>query len=199
MSNADRIQKFFDDQTSMMVSGIKSSKINSEIAKLRVWLVKHQEEVVPDSSKAKLIAILEKYNRAAGYMADIRETVLALFSDYLQLPEGKLLGSKDKNRVLIWSQNLCDSGEAQETVSADNPSISLPSCWFIENHDSKKRTITLLSTENCELWKEDFKLERAWCERVDALLRLDSNIGRLRVLLDVDDAVFDIIEVAGES
>jgi hypothetical protein len=107
---AERITKFCDDQTKIMVPGTKPAKITSEIAKLRTWLVKHQDEAVPDGSKGKIMSVLEKYNRAAGYMAELRAPVSCLFQDYLALPEGKLLTSKNKDRVKAWLENM-DDGE----------------------------------------------------------------------------------------
>ena len=98
----------------MMVPGVKPAKITTEIAKLRTWLVKHQDEAVPDGSKGKIIAVLEKYNRAAGYMAEIRGAVSCLFQDYLALPEGKLLTSKGKDRVKAWLENMDDDGDGGE-------------------------------------------------------------------------------------
>ncbi len=51
MSNLERIQKFSDDQTKILVSSSKPNKINAEIEKLRTWLIKHQDEAITDGSK----------------------------------------------------------------------------------------------------------------------------------------------------
>ena len=51
MSNIDRIQKFADDQTKVLTSSSKPTKICSEIDKLRCWLIKHQDDSIPDGSK----------------------------------------------------------------------------------------------------------------------------------------------------
>jgi len=62
-----RIDKYFDDQVGVISSG-KLPKITSEIHALRTWLVKHQDESVPDGAKNKILSILEKYHRCAtGY------------------------------------------------------------------------------------------------------------------------------------
>lgn len=98
-----RIDKFVEDQTKVLTlasSCSKIGKINSEIGKLRTWLVKHQDDTIPDGGKAKLLAILEKYNRAMGYFSELTNSVVSLFEDYLQLPEGKLVSSKDKSKVI---------------------------------------------------------------------------------------------------
>ena len=58
MSSVDRIQKFAEDQT-LLVSSTKHAKIKSEIRSLSSWLVKHQNESIPDSSKGKIFTMLE--------------------------------------------------------------------------------------------------------------------------------------------
>lgn len=114
MSAIERIQKFHDDQIKIMVPGTKPTKITSEISKLKTWLVKHQDEAVPDGSKGKILTCLEKYNRAAGYIFDIRSATESLFQDYLALPEGKLLTSKNKDKVKTWLENMVDGDEGND-------------------------------------------------------------------------------------
>lgn len=92
-NSSDRINKFAEEQVSILTSS-SPLKIISEIGKLKEWLIKHQDDAIPDGAKNKLLTILEKYNRAAGYYADIRPKVIALYENYLALPEGKLLSSK---------------------------------------------------------------------------------------------------------
>ena len=81
MAAAERIQKLHDDQVKLMVPSTKAARILSEIGSFASWLVKHQGEAVPDGSKAKIMSVLEKYNRAAGYMFNIRKAVTSLFQD----------------------------------------------------------------------------------------------------------------------
>lgn len=102
------------------------------------------------------MTILEKYNRASGYMHDIRPAVTSLYSDYLQLPEGKLLSSKHKDRVLVWLNNMNDGDveNSEEAVSA--AAVVSSTRWSIEGVDISKRTVTLLSVDDAELWMEDF-------------------------------------------
>jgi hypothetical protein len=116
----ERIQRYLDDQTKILVPGMKPAKITSEIANLKKWLVKHQDEAVPDGSKGKIMTVLEKYNRAAGYMADLRGPVANLFQDYLALPEGKLLSSKNKDKVKVWLANLGDGEDGDDSKDGDD-------------------------------------------------------------------------------
>ena len=164
MSNADRIEKFYADQITVL-SAYGRAKVSAEIAKLKQWLLKHQDETVPDGAKSKIVSILERYNRAQGNFADIRNNVIELFSDYLQLPEGKLLSAKDKSKVLKWLQDINTSDvDAEEegggggSSAGTGPSATL---WTVESIDPEKRTITLLSTEDDQLWKENLLVDNA--------------------------------------
>lgn len=155
MSSSDRVQKFFDDQAKVLVSSSKPGKISAEIDKLRTWLIKHQDEVLPDSAKTKLLSVMEKYNRAQAYFTDVRGAVQSLFEAYLQMPEGKLVSSSNKNKVLTWLQNMASSDDAD---SADNHSSSrsVTSSWTVESIDEAKGTASLVSTANPDEWREDF-------------------------------------------
>jgi hypothetical protein len=167
MSASERIQRFADDQAKLLVSGSKSAKIKVEIDKLRTWMQKHQNETVPDAAKGKLFQVLEKYNRAASYFIDIRDSVLNLFGDYLQMPEGKLVSARDKSKILIWQQALL--------AAEDNPTDSSlqqnkrTSFWSVESIDKRKKTITLLNQEDAELWKEDV-------QRIHSMRSLDQSM-----------------------
>ncbi len=167
MSNADRIEKFFSDQLTVL-SAYNRSKVSSEIGKLKQWLVKHQDEVIPDASKQKLLSILERYNRAAGNFADIRSSVSDLFSDYLQMPEGKLVSAKDKSKVLKWIQNIGATTDDDSCSSGGATVVKKASRWTVESIDEAKKTVTLLSTEDEELWKEDFAVESALFNQIKA-------------------------------
>ena len=152
MSNSERINKFVEDQTLILTSNQKLSKISSEIDKFRTWLVKHQDDSVPDGSKVKIMIILEKYNRLSAQMHGLRDSIFSLFSDFLQLPEGKLVTSKDKSRVLVWLNNFSDDND-KDVVP---PVTSVLSYWTVEAIDSKNHSITLLNESDAELWKENF-------------------------------------------
>lgn len=194
----DRVQKFYDDQVKLLVSNVKPSKICSEIGSLRTWLQKHQNDVIPDNSKTQLFTIIEKYNRAAGYFTDIRDTVEQLFADYLQMPEGKLVSAGNKRKVMVWLENLrasTDDADSKTPSVSTAPSITK---WSVESIDEAKKTVTLLSTEDAELWKEDFPLGRTnkalWSE-----VRAAFEQGNA-VTVDIDEGdssvvKFDIVNV----
>lgn len=160
MSNVDRIQKFCDDQISVITTCKgKPNKITAEIDKLRQWLVKHQEVVVPDGAKAQIFSILEKYQRCfTSVYPEIMPAVSTLFSDYLQLPEGKLLSSKSKQRVLKWLQQMDNSenGKSESVEQMIKRQGETLSTWSVEGVDEKNQRVTLLSTTDAEVWKEDF-------------------------------------------
>ena len=185
MANADRIQKFFDDQLVLLTSGSKPSKICSEIDKFRAWLVKHQDEVVPDGSKGKLMTILEKYNRVQGNFADYRDSVAKLFSDYLQLPEGKLTNSKNKSKVLIWLQNMADGNICEESPASPGFSSNRSSEWSVEGIDAEQHTATLLSTTDPDSWKEDMLITNI--ELLSRIQMLFDEGSTVVVLLDGDE------------
>ena len=168
----------------MLISNQKESKISSEIDKLRTWLVKHQDETIPDGSKAKIVMILEKYNRLAAHATKLRSSVVNLFSDYLQLPEGKLVSSKDKARVLTWLNNIDSSSEIIQSQASENLTK-----WTVEVLNMKMQTISLLNENDVELWKEDFRLvDSGQFESICALY----NDNKIVVVSMSDNVIVDI-------
>lgn len=164
MSHVDRIQKFHDDQVDNITSCKgKTSKITSEIDKFRQWLVKHQDNVVPDAAKGQIFTILEKYQRCSTQVyPEITPAVYTLYSDFLQLPEGKLVSSKSKQRVLKWLQQMdsdaADANTAESVEAMVARQENTLSTWSVEGINEKKRCVTLLSTDDAEVWKENFEV-----------------------------------------
>eukprot|EP01031_Cornospumella_fuschlensis_P040109 gene40109-48877_t len=185
----DRIQKFHDDQVKLLVSNTKQSKISGEIGSLRTWLQKHQNDVVPDGAKTQLFTIIEKYNRAAGYFTDIRDAVEQLLGDYLQMPEGKLVSAGSKRKVIVWLENMRASADEANTKTADKLSAPKIMKWSVESIDESKKTVTLLNTEDAELWKEDFSVGASWNDIRTAYT------GGNSVLLDIDEGDGSIVHV----
>jgi len=187
MSNVDRIQKFHDDQIDN-ITGCKgkTTKITSEMDKLRQWLVKHQDAAVPDGAKGQIFTILEKYQRCSSQVyPEIEPALYVLFSDYLQLPEGKLLSSKHKQRVLKWVQQMdldkASAGAAEtveEMVARQRKTLTT---WTVESIDERKRQVTLLSTADAEEWKEDFEVTNK--SHFQHLLELQSDIDAGKVIV----------------
>eukprot|EP01031_Cornospumella_fuschlensis_P040103 gene40103-48870_t len=185
----DRIQKFHDDQVKLLVSNTKQSKISGEIGSLRTWLQKHQNDVVPDGAKTQLFTIIEKYNRAAGYFTDIRDAVEQLLGDYLQMPEGKLVSAGSKRKVIVWLENMRASVDEANTKTSDVISAPKIMKWSVESMDEGKKTVTLLNTEDAELWKEDFSVGASWNDIRTAYT------GGNSVLLDIDEGDGSIVHV----
>ena len=192
MSNIDRIQKFFDDQSKLMTCKATPAKINSEIGKLRTWLVKHQDEMVPDGSKTKIVSVLEKYNRASDYIAEIRPIVINLFTDYLQLPEGKLVNSKEKTKVLTWLNNMHDCNGTNDS-NIETPLVATVSNWCIESCTDAIKTATVYHMDRPDLWKEDLSLG-AHFEKARGLLAKGKT-----VVIDILDGTDTIIKVRADE
>lgn len=115
MSSSDRISMYLDTFVSLTRdSRVNSTKFISEINKLRIWLQKHQSECVPDNSKQKLFTIFEICYRFQLQDSNLSESIHALFSDSLALPEGKLLTSKSKKKLLSWLHEPTISRDAIE-------------------------------------------------------------------------------------
>ena len=189
MSNADRIQKFFDDQTHVLTakdSSSKTSKISSEVSSLRKWVVGHQDVAVPDGSKSKLVSIMERYNRAAGYYAPIRSVVQSLFEDFLQLPEGKLVNSKGKAQVLSWLQSFVDHDEATPAPSE----AKSHSTWTVEAVNAARGCVTLLNSDDAELWKEDWAVSAEHLDSIRSLYDLGNT-----VTVIIDDSSDSILQI----
>ena len=164
-------------------SGSAVPKIVAEINRLRTWIQKHQSESVTDGAKTKLFATVEGYfkffttqlGRVASSddpkLLTIREqlhgVIHALIGDYLQLPEGKLLSGRDKKKALTWIDEMVRITSPCAAKSSVTSSIG-NTLWVLQgiNPDG---TILLLNSSDCELWKENFRLEKATLQAVRAL------------------------------
>lgn len=150
-------------------------KLTSEINKLRVWLQKHQNESVADGFKNKLFLLVDLFyrfyinNLKALSVSDLLnlkntiysyyETLFNLMSDYLQLPEGKLVSAKDKKKVMTWSGNLIEIKNPQKSnLNAKSNNETINSFWILQDIN-KDNTLSLLNKENSELWKENFRIK----------------------------------------
>lgn len=151
--SAERVDKFHEDAEKLIASK-NSVKIASEVNKLRTWLQKHQYDVLPDGSKGKLLQILVLYQRFYQSLPDadakdkFEPSLSGLFSDYLQLPEGKLLAAKDKKKVMTWLQSL-STGESSSIPSA----TSLTRC-LVQDVDDSGKTVTIQAVNDESQWLE---------------------------------------------
>jgi len=194
-----RIEKYFDDQVGVLSSG-KLPKITMELHGLRTWLLKHQDESVPDGAKNKILTILEKYHRCAtGHNAAIRGSVIQLYSDYLALPEGKLCGSKDKKRVLGWYDSLNADADATEEAAG---AVLAPvlSVWSVQGLDAANGSVTLLSETDADLWMEGVKVDNV--DVFAAMLRLyeaAEEVGAEEVRVEWDETAKRVVRVLEEE
>lgn len=152
----ERIESYFET-SKQLIAAKNWPKILAELKKLATYILKHQNETVPDGTKSKLLQTIEGYYRfylSSGVNSTAQEAVVALLGTYLQLPEGKLLSATIKKKVLVWYQDL---SAAMDDSSASNAApFAVPnSKWLIQTID-EKGSLTLLSATNDQLWKEDY-------------------------------------------
>lgn len=188
----DRIDKFVEDQTKVLLSAnsaSKTGKINGEIGRLKSWLIKHQDETIPDNGKAKLLSILDKYNRAMTYFIEITDNVISLYEDYLQLPEGKLLSSKDKMKVMTWLNNANISNNNNNDEIKEQIMSNITS-WFVEEINESSHTITLLNCDNMELWKENFIVDESTMMQIKTVKEKNE-----QVVIEIDEATQCIVNI----
>lgn len=99
----------------------------------------------------------------------LSDIILSLLTTYLQLPEGKLLNSKDKKKILLWLKSYNNNDNNNNGMTSDvfsgekssNGSICSniidSNIWSVEEIKDDN-TITLLNKVNYELWKEDYNI-----------------------------------------
>ena len=122
--NIARIDRYYEDAC-QLTSQVPSTdqKMISEIKKLRQWIQRHQSETVPDSSKIKLLSVIQTYfkfyskREISTFDDELGDIIHGAVSDILRIPEGKLTNSKHKSKALKWL----------ETISTSSSSSSLPS------------------------------------------------------------------------
>jgi len=144
MSSVERIEKFFtdlDDLTSSS-SGLRYDKYAGVVRRLIAWLMKHQDENVPSSAKARIVEILGRVratltstnsttttttsnttstsgvSKAKVEAKDIdagRAVTTELLEMYCALPEGKLTTSKSKLKLVRWLEEF---GSAHKAAAA---------------------------------------------------------------------------------
>ncbi len=153
---SERVTKYYDDGKSL-ISVNSAPKVVSEINKLKTWVVKHQNETINDGSKTKLLSTVELYYRYCVTSIDktlILEPTYSLLSDYLQLPEGKLLSAKDKKKVLNWLQELSVMNPENTNITNNTSKITITK-WSVQSLNSNK-TFSILNEEDAEEYRDDF-------------------------------------------
>ena len=116
----ERIDKFVVDITRWSVkNAANDEKLRGEVERLTKWLEKHQNEMIPDGHKNKLLSLVDLVYRYIPTSQDerIQESKRSLCSCYLMMPEGKLVNAKSKKKVMKWLDTLnVDTGAAIGSV-----------------------------------------------------------------------------------
>lgn len=174
-SDCERIEKFHEDSITLMK--LKNvAKLVTEIKKLSIWMQKHQTQTVPDNHKQQLLTTLELYynylrNQHVNencYEA-LYDAVYKLADDYLKLPEGKLVHSKGKKKILKWMDILNgqnDSNHTNNLNTTTNTDTSELECYTVIDVTAKTKTITLSECDNSDHIIEDVKLDKELFRKV---------------------------------
>ena len=107
----ERIDKFYEDISRWCSKNASNDgKCIDEMKKLARFLYKHQTELIPDSSKQKLLCCVEllyRYTpRAVEQIEQMNDQKRSLCEDFCKMPEGKLVAAKSKKKVMLWIDNL---------------------------------------------------------------------------------------------
>lgn len=187
----ERIAKYLDDSKDLLQIA-NQSKIVSEVRKLASYLLKHQNETVPDGAKTKLASTMEAYYRYCSLPSvseSTRGEVSNLLGTYLQLPEGKLVSASVKRKVLNWFQELNCSSD--NSAQKDGIRTAHYSSWIVIcMADSGE--LTLLNESSSELWKEEFKADNI-ASYVEVLRKLTDESDN--VVVKINESNNTIVEV----
>ncbi len=121
-----------------------ASKLSSEISRLRQWLVKHQSDVLNDGYKDKLVQCVEMVYKFKPDDPEFIDIQIALVDDILKLPEGKLVNSKGKKKVLKWMESLT-SLQKDCSHNSPNENRGRQQTWMVAEIDPATKTMTLIS------------------------------------------------------
>lgn len=195
MAAAERVNKFYEDALKFFPPPPATRPVNNcnkviaEINKLKIWLQKHQNEVLPDSLKAKLFQCMEIYYRQQVQSIELRDSVTDMLSCYLQLPEGRLLVAKDKRKVLQWLRSLSIVTEIEHAGEQNSSS----STWVVQEiEDTSKQLVTLLNCNDEEAWRENVAVQD---EKLFKSIVHLINEGSSNVVVEMDDKTNEVIRV----
>ena len=168
---SDRVELFLDTCQTLIIKLNNNKKIISEISKLCIWLQKHQNEEITDQAKGKIIIIIEKYylyyknsnNDNDNDIIRLEDTLEKLLSDYLALPEGKLVTGKFKLKVMNWQSSM----QQQNNISNNSDNISN------NNNNIERWIICDINDNKITLMKPDSNIND---EIIDDVIINDSNI-----------------------
>jgi hypothetical protein len=164
------------------------TKITAEVSKLKTWIQKHQYETLPDGHKTRLSQTLELYYTFVSRNLELLISnspgqkligaVSDLLSDYLQLPEGKLLNAKDKKKILNWSTSLNNSVDPSTSNSTIRSEGVKP--WVVVSVENG--VATLVNANDEEDWRENVSVTDS--NLYDTMRSEIDNGGNLVVAID---------------
>lgn len=135
-----RIERYFADSDNMLKrqgNAAATKALLGELKKLTVFLQKNQGEKVTPGAQTKLLMTVERYYHFASSPSckddDVIEASLAMITDLLCLPEGRLVSAKAKQKAISWQRNLTaiatDTKYSAGTGSID--AASATSVWTV--------------------------------------------------------------------
>lgn len=229
-----------------------STKLLASSSKLKQWMPKHQNDLLTENSKSKLLLCLDILYRIGtkgiNSATQITQTdpsngtinlqswtweeslcnaAIDVISVYLQMPEGKLLSSKDKKKALNWLETLQGVlpkrlDELNGKAISDSSSSSNESIWIlisaveeliaIPSKSTKKSNkkvekieivLTLLSAnDEKEEWLENFILPEETSpeivEKIREYLKDTSELPELHLKLLKNDDKYSVIGIIQE-
>jgi hypothetical protein len=179
----DKLKIFEKEQVKAITAsfGSKPKAAKIDIDKLRSWIEAHKDVKASGEVKAKLFAIIEKYNRAHVNLAVLQAPLKSLLEDLLRYGQN-FLDEDGLNKVQSW----LDALEESSTTDDRNSSISSFSRWSIEAIDLSTKLVSLVSVEDPDVWKEDQQLPDEFQTQI---LQLKEDIDQgLSVIVEFDDA-----------
>lgn len=194
---AERINMFHEDCQKLTTGeGINHKRIASEIQKLKRWMQKHQDESVPDSAKSKLLVVINKYKSMASN-PELTDVVYSLVEDYLKLPEGKLLSSKDKQGCLRWLQSTA-GGESDSTHDDSNVSATSTARYIVGDITDNNLLLLMSPDPNVGDVLEDVKVGDSVLERriVEAFNSCDINC---TIYVDINTSDLSVLSCSVED
>lgn len=171
----ERIDLFLETQNNIIVHNSSNNikKITTEISKLCTWIQKHQNELLTDTSKGKLLFIIEKYYT---YLKNIKENehersklveaVEKLLSDFLSLPEGRLCSSKNKQKVMSWQSQMTSSTSTSSSLTNNTNNIER---WIICDACDNKITLMKHQSDSEEIIEDVIVTNTVFLAKINSI------------------------------
>ena len=174
----EKLQIFEKDQVKAITAsfGTKPKAVKADVQKLRGWIEANKEVKASTEIRAKLFAIIERYHRAHVSLATLHAPLKALLEDLLRL-DHHFLDDDGLSKVTGWLSSLQESEDVEI--------VSHISRWSIEMVDESKGLVSLVNTENPDMWKEDYILPH---EYIIQLGKIKDDVERgVSIIVEIDD------------